>query len=215
MRRASCRFACAVVLAALTTAAAVAATSDDPLLRFEVADQAQAKRVVLGVHDFPSAWRYHPIALRGVSIDAVCTGLNVDLSTLVITGQAGSGGASSSGSLSRRDIVTEAFLFASPAQARTIQARLPTAFIHRCIGRAGTEDGHGGHIDSVSPLGLRAAGVGVLSYRVAVTSGTQTTYGDYLFLRAHRTWVTIFSASTPQPPALDARFIATVAARIR
>jgi hypothetical protein len=62
---------------------------------------------------------------------------------------------------------------------------------------------------------VRVAGSRVLAYRVAVTSGKQTTYGDYLFLYAHRTWVTISYSSAPQPPALDAQLLATVAARIR
>ena len=168
--------------------------------RLEAADQARAMQAVLRSPDFPSEWRYHPIALRGVSFDATCSGLDADLSTLVITGQTGSRGTRSYGSFSRQDVVTEAFLFASSSQARMIQARLPTGFMRQCLGRAGARDGHGGHIDSVSGLELKAHGVGVRGYRVVVTAGQKSTWGDYLFLQAHRAWVTIFYTSTPQPP---------------
>lgn len=199
----------------VVTVATAAATSRDPVIRLEAADQARATQAVLRLPDFPSEWRYHPIELRGVSIDATCSGLDTDLSTLVVTAQTGSRGTRSYGSFSRQDIVTEAFLFASPNQARTIQARLPTTFVRRCLGRAGTQDGHGGYIDSVSRLKLKANGVGVRAYRVVVTVGQKSTWGDYLFLQAHRTWVTIFYTSTPEPPALEERFLAAVAARIR
>lgn len=210
------RLACTVGLFVMVvTVATAAATSGDPVIRLEAADQAQVKQGVLGPHDFPSEWRYHPIALRGVSIDATCSGLGADLSTLVITGQTGSRGTRSYGSFSRQDVVTEAFLFASPRQARMIQARLPTAFMRRCLGRAGSQDGHGGHIDSVSRLELKAHGVDVRAYRVIVTAGKRSTWGDYLFLQAHRTWVTIFYISTPQPPAREEQFLQAVAARIR
>jgi hypothetical protein len=208
--------ACIVGLSLLVgTVAAAAATSRDPVIRLEPADQARAMQAVLRSRDFPSEWRYHPIALRGVSIDATCSGLDTDLSTLVVTGQTGSRGTRSYGSFSRQDVVTEAFLFASPSQARMIQARLPTAFMRQCLGRAGAQDGNGGHIDSVSRLELKARGVGVRAYRVVVSVGQKSTWGDYLFLQAHRTWVTIFYVSTPQRPALEARFLAAVAARIR
>src|SRR5580765_8577161 len=56
--------------------------------------------------------------------------------------------------------------------------------------RRGSQDGHGGHIDSVSRLDLEPHGVGVRGYRVVVTAGQTSTWGDYLFLQAHRTWVT-------------------------
>jgi len=216
MRRGRFRVACVAALAAtVVTAATAAATSRDPVIRLDTADQAQAKQVVLRSHDFPSEWRYHPIALRGVSIDATCHGLDTDLYTLVVTGQTGSRGTRSYGSFSRQDVVTEAFLFARSSQARMIQARLPAAFLRQCLGRAGARDGHGGHIDSVSRLELKAHGVGVRAYRVVVTAGQNSTWGDYLFLQAHRTWVTIFYTSTPQRPALEERFLAAVAARMR
>ncbi len=215
MGRGSLRLACATGLAATVVTAATAATTGGPLLRLEAADQAQAKHAVLRSQDLPSEWRFHPILLRGVSLDATCSGLDTDLSSLVITGQTGSRGTRSRGSLSRQDVVTEAFLFASPGQARTIQARLPAAYLRRCIGHAGALDSHGGHIDSVSRLQLSAHGVDVRAYRVVVTSAGTSTYGDYLFLQAHRTWVTIFYTSTPQPPALEERLLAAVAARIR
>jgi len=216
MRRGRFQLSCAAALGAtVVTAATAAATSHDPVIRLDTADQARAKQVVLRSHDFPSEWRYHPIALRGVSIDATCPGIDTDLSTLVVTGQTGSRGTRSYGSFSRQDVVTEAFLFASPSQARMIQARLPTAFMRQCLGRSGAQDGHGGHIDSVSRLELKAKGVGVRAYRVVVTAGQKSTWGDYLFLQAHRTWVTIFYTSTPQRPALEERFLAVVAARMR
>lgn len=216
MRDRRFRLACAVGLVVMVvTVATAAATSGDPVIRLEAADQAQAERAVLGPRDLPSEWRYHPIALRRVSIDATCSGLGTDLSTLVITGQTGSRATRSYGSFSRQDVVTEAFLFASRSQARMIQARLPTAFMRRCVGRAGSPDGHGGHIDSVSPLEVKAHGVGVRAYRVVVTAGQRSSWGDYLFLQAHRTWVTIFYTSTPQPPAREEQVLQAVAARIR
>lgn len=215
MRRGRFQLACAAALAAtVVSAATAAATSRDLVIRLDTADQAQAKQAVLRSHDFPSEWRYHPIALRGVSIDATCPGLDTDLSTLVVTGQTGSRGTRSYGSFSRQDVVTEAFLFASPSQARMIQARIPSAFMRQCLGRAGAQDGHGGRIDSVSRLDLKAHGVGVRGYRVVVTAGQTSTWADYLFLQAHRTWVTIFYTSTPQPHVLEEQFLAAVAARI-
>jgi hypothetical protein len=217
VQRGRLRLACVAVLAgAVVTAAAAATTSGDPLVRLEGADQARANRLVLQSHDFPSGWRYRALTLRGGgSIDATCSGLDVDLSALVITGQAGSRGTRSSGSLSRQNVVTEAFLFATPGQARTIQARLTPVLMRRCIDRAGTRDAHGGRIDSVSRLGMKARGVSVDGYRVVVSTGKTTTYGDYLFLQAHRTWVTIFYSATPAPPALDEQLLQAVAARIR
>jgi hypothetical protein len=200
---------------AVTVAATAATTSRDPVIKLEAPDQARAMQSVLGSSDFPSDWRYHPIVLRGVSIDATCSGLNTDLSTLVVTGQTGSRGTRSYGSYTRQDVVTEAFLFASSAQARTIQARLPSAYMQRCIGHAGTKNRHGGHIDSVSPIDLKAHGVDVRGYRVAVRFAGKTSYGDYLFVQAHRTWVTIFYSSAPQRPVLEERFVAAIAARIR
>lgn len=216
MRRGRFRFVYAIGLGAVIAPVAIAGpTNGDPRIRLEASDQAQAKKVVLRSRDFPSAWTYQPIALRGVSFQASCSGLAVDLARLVLTGETGSRGSRSYGSSLRQDVVSEAFLFATPGQARTIQARLPSAFMGGCIGRSGTRDGHGGHIDSVSRLDVKARGVDVIAYRVVTSAGNVSTYGDYLFLQAHRVWATIFYVSTPQAPALDAKLLAAVAARMR